>query len=120
MIYIIIATNIYGVDEKPVVVYDEKLAIEEMKKLMVWGIIERKPSVIQEFIMQMDRDQHVSIDENKLDSYDTMLHNKLADTFFEYLETRNDYKKNTTSMCIRLSDNHECDVYEVGYWKQEE
>lgn len=120
MLYIVIATNMYGVDEAPVVVYDKNLAIEEMKRLMVWGINERASFVIDDFIEYMRTKKRKDVDKDQLDSYDTMLHNKLVDPFFKYLTTRKDYTNETTSMKIRLSDEHECNVYEVGYWEQEE
>ena len=47
--YIIITTNIYGVDEAPVLTDDKESANEAMRELFIYGLKNQKPEILEEF-----------------------------------------------------------------------
>ena len=109
--YIIIATNMYGVDEAPVLTDDKESAIEAMRELFIYGLNNQKPEILEEFATKKK-----IIEE--FDSYEVLKRHGAADDFFEWLEYRGDTEIDDTSMQIRFSDD-EADVYEVNCWEKE-
>ena len=107
---IIVATNKYGIDEAPVVCETETSAIKEMRYLMVYGISNQKPEILEEFA-----DAYIGC---TIEDYEDLEQNDLIDDFFEWLENREDTDIDHSMMRIRFSED-ESDVYEVNYWSSE-
>ena len=108
--YIVVATNIYGIDEAPAICEKEEQLTTAMRYFMVYGIANQKPEIIEDFCSENDIVKFYCLDELEEIGY--------TDKFFEYIASKYDAEIGYSTMKIRFS-SYEGDVYEVNCWDEE-
>ena len=109
--YIVTATNKYGIDETPVMCDIKEQAETAMKYLMVHGILNQKPEIIDSFCKKYHLDN--------INGYEDLKTAHYTDRFFKYIEDEYNAKIAPSQMKIYFS-NDESDMYETNYWSTDE